>query len=514
MRKKIIAVLFSLIMSIQLVPINSLAVEMTSEPKDASDVDVAADLSSAVITNQIKSVDTIIQQSKFTGHQGHGFAAERGNNLIDSIKGKNTVVVGDNNVKNGPDRLIINRDGTKIWIQDKYCRTASETINACFDDTGNFRYYDGDGKPMQIEVPGDQYEKAISCMKEKIKAGKVEGVTDVAEAENLVRKGNLTYNQARNLAKAGTVESLTYDAANGVVSAGYAFGISTLLNYSLSRINGVSREEAIKNSAREGFRTGGLVFCSEVVAAQLSKTGMMKVFTPSSEAIVKVLGEDFAAALVRSTGKTVVSELSSEAIASQAAKLLRTHAFTSVVTLIIFSTPDAIDMFQGRISQKQFIKNLSVAGIVVIAGTAGSVAGGAVGTAISPGIGTASGAVIGGVVVGGAASIAANKLADYITDDDADEMYTKVVDNFSQKCEEYLVTEAEASSIMDKLQEKLTDEEYKNIYQNRENPQYIDDLIVPLFEETIEKREKIDTPTEDEMRVQMKQEFQEVVFIH
>lgn|GEM_PF-6239009 len=93
-------------------------------------------------------------------------------------------------------------------------------------------------------------------------------------------------------------------------------------------------------------------------------------------------------------------------------------------------------------------------------------------------------------------------------------MYTKVVDNFSQKCEEYLVTEAEASSIMDKLQEKLTDEEYKNIYQNRENPQYIDDLIVPLFEETIEKREKIDTPTEDEMRVQMKQEFQEVVFIH
>lgn|GEM_PF-5162999 len=106
MRKKIIAVLFSLIMSIQLVPINSLAVEMTSEPKDASDVDVAADLSSAVITNQIKSVDTIIQQSKFTGHQGHGFAAERGNNLIDSIKGKNTVVVGDNNVKNGADRLM------------------------------------------------------------------------------------------------------------------------------------------------------------------------------------------------------------------------------------------------------------------------------------------------------------------------------------------------------------------------------------------------------------------------
>ena len=48
---------------------------------------------------------------------------------------------------------------------------------------------------------------------------KRQGVTDGSEAENLVRKGNVTYAQAKNIAKAGTIDSLKYDAANGVITA-------------------------------------------------------------------------------------------------------------------------------------------------------------------------------------------------------------------------------------------------------------------------------------------------------
>ena len=56
-------------------------------------------------------------ERRFTGQYGYGFAAERGNNLIDALKGHRTSVVGDNNMKNGPDRMIINRNGTITWIQ-------------------------------------------------------------------------------------------------------------------------------------------------------------------------------------------------------------------------------------------------------------------------------------------------------------------------------------------------------------------------------------------------------------
>ena len=39
------------------------------------------------------------------------------------------------------------------------------------------------------------------------------------EAKNIVKKGHFTYEQAKNIAKAGTVESITYDAVNGAIIA-------------------------------------------------------------------------------------------------------------------------------------------------------------------------------------------------------------------------------------------------------------------------------------------------------
>ena len=67
----------------------------------------------------------LFAERQFAQPGGWGFAAERGNNLIDSLKGLNASVVGDNNVANGPDRKIINRDGSITWIQDKYYSSAS-----------------------------------------------------------------------------------------------------------------------------------------------------------------------------------------------------------------------------------------------------------------------------------------------------------------------------------------------------------------------------------------------------
>lgn len=62
---------------------------------------------------------------------------------------------------------------------------------------------------MQLEVPKDQYERVLQGFERKIKQGKVPGVTDPKEARKIVRKGRLTYNQAVNLTKPGTIESLT-----------------------------------------------------------------------------------------------------------------------------------------------------------------------------------------------------------------------------------------------------------------------------------------------------------------
>ncbi len=54
-----------------------------------------------------------------SGGQGHGFAAEQGNHIVDRVRLKNARILGDNNARNGADRLV---SGTEI--QTKYCSTA------------------------------------------------------------------------------------------------------------------------------------------------------------------------------------------------------------------------------------------------------------------------------------------------------------------------------------------------------------------------------------------------------
>ncbi|EIX7710838.1 hypothetical protein MK732_005037, partial [Escherichia coli] len=85
-----------------------------------------------------------------SGGQGHGFAAERGNHIVDRVRLKNARILGDNNARNGADRLV---SGTEI--QTKYCSTAARSVGAAFDgQNGQYRYMGNNG-PMQLEVPRD-----------------------------------------------------------------------------------------------------------------------------------------------------------------------------------------------------------------------------------------------------------------------------------------------------------------------------------------------------------------------
>lgn len=220
------------------------------------------DIKAIRITNTYKKdCDRILEitqyeEEKFHARQGHGFAAERANTLYDNFTGHDAEIVGDDNAKNGADRIV---DG--VYIQSKYCATGSRCINECFEEDGKgaFRYMI-DGKPMQIEVPSDKYDEALNTMEEKIRNGQVKGVNDPEEAKSIVRKGHFTYTQAKNIAEAGTVEPLTYDAVNGAIIATSAFGVTAMITLATS------------------------------LAAQLSKAGLNSALVGSSEAIVSMMG--------------------------------------------------------------------------------------------------------------------------------------------------------------------------------------------------------------------------------
>ena len=156
---------------------------------------------------------------------GLGIYAEEAGAILDKLAGEQSAVVGRDNAKNGPDKIV-----DSAPIQCKYCKQAYNSVDACFKTnsqtgTKSFRYYDLNGYAMKVEVPADQYTQAIEYMKIRIKDGQVPGVSDPNAAYDIIRKGKLTYNQALNLAKAGTIESITFDAYTGAVNCVSVFGI-------------------------------------------------------------------------------------------------------------------------------------------------------------------------------------------------------------------------------------------------------------------------------------------------
>lgn len=87
--------------------------------------------------------------------------------------------------------------------------------------------------PCNWKSPVISITGAVETMRNKIREGKVPGVTDPAEASRLIRRGHLTYTQARNITRFGTIESVTYDIAEGSVVSLAAGGISFALTASV-----------------------------------------------------------------------------------------------------------------------------------------------------------------------------------------------------------------------------------------------------------------------------------------
>lgn len=453
------------------------------------------------------NVNKLYEEEKFHSRQGHGFAAERANHLYDKMTGHDAKIVGDDNAKNGADRIV---DG--IYIQSKYCATGARCINECFTDDGKgvLRYMT-DGKPMEIEVPSDQkiYDDAVKMMEEKIKNGQVPGVTDPSEAKNLVRKGHFTYEQAKNIAKAGTVESLKYDAANGAIISASAFGITAIITFATSIWGGEDFDVCLKNAAYAGIKVGGTAFITSVLSSQLSKAGLNSALVKSSETVVRLMGPKASAVLINAF-RNGAKPIYGAAAMKSAAKLLRGNAITAGITMVVLSSGDIINIFRGRISGKQLIKNLANTTGTVAGGTAGWMVGAAAGSAILPGAGTVIGGLVGSLVSGSVAGKAISKVANTVAEDDANKMVNIIQEQFESIANEYLLNKKEAEKCVDRLSEKLTGNVLKDMFACDDRASFARDLIVPIVEKRASQRELIKLPSDEQMVDILKTIFEEI----
>ena len=414
---------------------------------------------------------------RFNGRQGHGYAAEQGNNLYDTINGRNAEILGDDNAKNGPDRMV---DGQ--LIQTKYCQNANASVNSGFKN-GKYRYLDSNGNPMQLEVPSDQYDEAIRIMEEKIRKGQVPGCKNPKDASKIIRKGNITLKQAINIAKAGTVESLVFDAVHGAVIGLSAAGISSTIVLARALWNGEDLDTALDIAMHSGIQAGGITFVTSVISSQITKTGVSNLLIEPSNELVKLLPSTVRKQLLAAIrdGAPIYGAAASKNLA----KLLRGNFITQVVTVLVLSSNDIFHYAQGKISGKQLFKEVTKL-------VSGLIGGGVVGVLLAP-LGPV-GVIIGSIIGTGLSSEAMRRLLNQFIEDDAVKLIEIVNSRLTVLANEYLLSKCELDLVVEVLRGCLVYSKLLEMYASKDRIIFADELVEKCITSVIIWRTNIFIP--------------------
>ena len=272
---------------------------------------------------------------RFSGARGHGHAGELMGDTMDKLSLKKTSMEGNSHEKHGADRVV-----NGVNIQTKYYSSANKSIAAAFEN-GVAKYRNPDGSMMKIEVPRDQYNKAVKAMARRIKNGEVPNETN-----------------PQNAARYVIVYSVDSDFLTGVANTVPTVIVSQVWYYVNARWHGQDADEALKGAVLGSVKpilVGASIY---TVSSQFGGSNLAK-------SIFKGVKAD------KITQRTAIG-----------------------VTAAITIGPDVVDCLRGRISMQQLVKNTAV----TAAGAASGAATGAMLGSFIPGAGTVIGGMIGGAV--------------------------------------------------------------------------------------------------------------------
>ena len=267
-----------------------------------------------------------------------------------------------------------------------------------------------------LEVPKDQYEEAVKLMAQKISEGKVEGVTDPAQASKMVKASPYTYKQSVRITKAGNLDSIKFDVMNQAGASLKSGAISTVTSFVDAKMRGESTVTALKSSAKQGACTAGTTMVTGVATQQILRTGAGRTVSAAAQ---KGIGKAIDATMKTQAGRKVIEKTASaiggKAVSGAAAKQVlsragSTNVITAAVSFVVSAVPDTVRLCRNKISGKEYAIRTASNGAGLAGGTGGAWVGSAIGTAICPGIGTAVGGFIGSMVGGIGGSSLVSKL--------------------------------------------------------------------------------------------------------
>lgn len=238
----------------------------------------------------------------------------------------------------------------------------------------------------------------------------------------------------------------------------------------------------MQNAVAEGLKVSGVTLITAIFAGQITKAGLNSMLVGISESIAKTLGTEGYTVLANAFRNG--SNIYGAAAMKSVAKMLRGNIITGVASVVILSMGDVVNIFRGRISGSQLLKNVANTTAATVGGTVGWVAGSLIPV---PVVGSIAGAMIGGAL----ASKASHAVLDNFIEDDADAMVEIMETVFVKIDMEYLLTECEVEDTVDYISKNISGKDLKDMYASDDRAYYAKMLILPYVEQKVSHREHI-----------------------
>lgn len=219
----------------------------------------------------------------------------------------------------------------------------------------------------------------------------MDGVTDPAKAKELVVRGSLKYEQARNMVGFGRIEGLAFDLSEGVVVGLGAASISFCVSSALIYLRNGDAAAALQAAAWQAGKVGLLSTGSYVAVQQIHRIAPVQSLLDC----IDVSGLPPTLREVLQNGLGVKSKNALE-------RALGGAAVSSVVSLGIATAPDLYRMIRREITLAKLKRTVITATGGTVGAFVGSVVGGAAAAPAGPlgiFIGRTAGGIVGGLAV-------------------------------------------------------------------------------------------------------------------
>lgn len=328
-----------------------------------------------------------------------------------------------------------------------------------------------------IEVPRDQYNEIRNRLQKDIDAGNMDGIKPGTPAENYLKKGYFSYAQSYRIAASGSIESITVDLANGIMTSMTSASITAIIIFA----SGLWQGKNVKDAAKDGIEVAGRIVGKGAIIYTIrmqvvrknvwnyaAKGTMQNPINAVSEKIAdNIASSSFAKSTVGE--KIHLNEFTGQKLASGA------------ITVAVVFGPDICRACTGKISVKQLAKNATT-------GAAG-IAGMAVGSAVT------AGNPLGGIIGGAIGGAMGKKVMDNFIEDDAIAMFRVMKEEFLDVVMSSYLSQEEFDEVARRtIWNKKVSEELQNMYKKSktgEHRSYANSLIEEVVIDVLEKRQKV-----------------------